>query len=409
MELALPEKSLLGVYEPLDLPDRRAGEEVVAEALARPIGARPLRELVRGRQRVVLLVDDITRPTPASRILPPILKELKQGGMPPEACTVLIAGGTHRTMTPEELEQKLGPEVAVSVEVRCHSAQTAELVTLDDPEGQIPIHVNRLAVEADLLVGVGQILPHAISGFSGGGKIVAPGICGRETIRAVHWSMHLTSTAQLYWFRDNPVREAIDRVARRARLEFLVNVITDKQGDIAAAVAGDPVAAHREGCNLTPRYRGVVLPQQADVVVADALPFDVDWWQAIKALPAAAHVCRPGGSIIVIADCPEGFAPEYQEPVRYGYPPADKVKRMVKEGVLDGIVGAHMLIGSAAAEENRRITLVSAGLSDKEVMGMGFTRRELVQQTLEECIRDLGTKARVAVLPAAAQIIPRIS
>lgn len=405
----VPEENLLGVFESRPATHREAVESVVAKALAYPIGSAPLRELARESRRVLILTDDITRPTPTAGMLPPLLDELARGGIGRDSCTILIAGGTHRPMTHDEVERKLGSDLSASVEVRHHCAASAELVDLEDPAGLVPIQVNRLAAESDFVIGVGQILPHAIAGYAGGGKILAPGICGRETIRAVHWSMHRVSPDGLYWYRDHPVREVVDRVAGRSGLRFIVDIILDGEGRPGVAVAGDPVTAHREGCRLAPEYRGVSVPGRADIVVADAWPFDVDWWQAIKALPAAAEACRPGGVMIVIADCPEGFAPEYREPVSFGYPPADEVIRLVDEGSLDGIVGAHMLIGSAALRGSRSIVLVSRGLTEDEAAGMGFARRDSVGEALDLAFSSVGKRATVSVLPGAAQVIPVVA
>jgi len=405
----VPDRNLLGVFRSTDASVGDRPEEVVAAALLDPIGAPHLREIAEGRENVVILVDDVTRPTPASAILPPLLAELEAAGVPDDACTILVAGGTHRPMTDDELEAKIGPGLLSRLRVRFHSASTADLVDLQDPTRDLHVRLNTLAAGADLLIGTGQILPHAIAGFAGGGKIVAPGICGRETIRTVHWSMRHVPPEKLYWNRDHAVRDVIDRVAARAGLRFLVNVVLDRDGRVSAAVAGDPVLAHRKGCDLARHIRGVSLPEPADIVIADSYPFNFDWWQAIKALPAAARVCRPGGIMIVVAECPEGFAPEYREPLSLGYPPAEDVVRMVDEGRFDGIVGAHMLIGSAALAEERRITLVTDGLPPDEVAGLGFGRAATVEEALEEAFRAVGSDARVAVLPHAAQVIPGFS
>jgi nickel-dependent lactate racemase len=409
LQFEIPDGNLLGVFRSPDTSVGDRPQEVVAAALRDPIGAPELREIAEGRRNVVILVDDVTRPTPASVILPPLLAELEAAGVPGEACTILVAGGTHRPMTNEELEEKLGPDVSSHLQVRFHSASTADLVDLQDPTRDLHVRVSEIAAGADLLIGTGQILPHAIAGFAGGGKIVAPGICGRETIRTVHWSMRHVPPEKLYWSRDHAVRDVIDRIAARAGLRFLVNVILDRDANISAAVAGDPVLAHRKGCDLARHIRGVSFPQPADIVIADSYPFNFDWWQAIKALPAATRVCRPGGTMIVVAECPEGFAPEYREPLSLGYPPAEEVVRMVDEGRFDGIVGAHMLIGSAALAGDRRITLVTDGLTPDEVAGLGFGRAATVEEALQKALRDLGRDARVAVLPNAAQVIPGFS
>jgi nickel-dependent lactate racemase len=409
LRFEVPDGNLLGVFRSPDTSVGDRPEEVVAAALRDPIGAPDLREIAEGRENVVILVDDVTRPTPASVILPPLLAELEAAGVPRDACTILVAGGTHRPMSDGELKAKIGPDLATRLPVRFHSASTADLVDLDDPTRGLHVRINELAAGADLLIGTGQILPHAIAGFAGGGKIVAPGVCGRETIRIVHWSMRHVPTEKLYWSRDHAVRDVIDRVAARAGLRFLVNVILDRDNHIAAAVAGDPVVAHRKGCDLARHIRGVSLPQPADIVIADSYPFNFDWWQAIKALPAASRACRPGGTMIVVAECPEGFAPEYREPLSVGYPAAREVVRMVDEGRFDGIVGAHMLIGSAALAGDRRITLVTGGLTPDEVAGLGFGRAATVEEALEVAFRTHGSDARVAVLPGAAQVIPRFS
>ncbi|MDH3284002.1 MAG: lactate racemase domain-containing protein [Acidobacteriota bacterium] len=225
-------------------PRHRLGPEQIREKLAQPIGSPTLTRLAAGARRVAIIVDDITRPTPTALLLPPVLDELTRAGLSRSAVTIVIAGGIHRPPDPQHVERKLGAEMADACRVVPHGEGSDVAFACDSPAG-IPVFVNRSVAEADLVIGLGGIYPHTVAGFSGGAKIVAPGVCGIETARALH--DQLPGAGGRGGPVDNAFRREIEAIAETAGLKFVVNALLTPDRDIADLFAGHPVPAQREG------------------------------------------------------------------------------------------------------------------------------------------------------------------
>ncbi len=324
--LRLPEKNLLSVASPNPINPCADPQREVLRALENPIGVLPLRDAARGMQRVVIAADDLTRQTPVEIILPALLNELNQAGVRDEQITVLIALGTHRPMTTQEICAHFGDEVVTRVEVMNNPWQNrAEMVDLGDTPNGTPVTVSRRALEADFLIGVGSIVPHHIPGYSGGAKIVQPGLTGPATTGATHF---LSTRAERSYLGqvENPVREEMEQIASRVGLKAILNVVLDPSGRLVQAFYGDFVAAHRAGVALSRQVYGVSLPGQADIVVAGSHPCDIEFWQAHKSLYPAEIVVKEGGTIIVVTPCPEGVSVTHAEMLQFTALDADQIE-----------------------------------------------------------------------------------
>jgi lactate racemase len=284
----------MGVYEPQSI---EPVSDVVAElnrAMDHPIGGPRLEQLARGAQRVVIVADDNTRPTPTDQIVPLLLDRLKAAGVPDCAIQVIIALGTHRQMTEAEIAVKFGQAVTDRVSVINHNLGSADmLVDLGVTPGGVSVQVNRLVMEADLVLGVGSIVPHHIPGFSGGAKIIQPGVCGAQTTGEVHL-LSVRHPYSLLGKVENQVRHEMEAIADRAGLKAILNTVLDGNQQIVGAVYGDPRLAFREGVQLSRRVYGVSVPQEADIVIAGSHPCDIEFWQAHKTLYAAELCVRQG-------------------------------------------------------------------------------------------------------------------
>lgn len=293
--------------------DARDADRCIREALQEPIDAPRLRQLAEGKQRIVVIVSDHTRPVPSRQILPPMLEELRAGN--PEAhIALLVATGCHRVSTERELRQKLGDEIYEREEIAVHDCDDRDnLVYLGQmPSGQ-PLYVNRMAVEADLLVAEGFIEPHFFAGFSGGRKSVLPGIAGRETVLGNHCAEFIDSPfARTGILEGNPIHEDMEWAAKRAGLRFIVNVVLDPHKRVVAAFAGDPTGAHRQGCRFL-RESCMVSAKLADIVVTTngGYPLDQNLYQAVKGMTAAEALVREGGVIVMLAAAEDGCGGEY--------------------------------------------------------------------------------------------------
>ena len=288
------------------------GLTLVREAMAEPIGSPRLSELARGKKNIVLIASDHTRPVPSRVIVPPMLREIREGS-PDADITILIATGCHRYTTREELVAKFGEDIVNNERIVVHvSTDEDSLVTIGTLPSGGALRINRLAAEADLLVAEGFIEPHFFAGFSGGRKSVLPGVCSRETVMANHCSEFIASPyARTGVLEGNPIHADMLYAARAAKLAYIVNVVIDDKKQAIYAVAGDVEAAHRVGCEfLSGLCR--VKPIYADIAISTngGYPLDQNVYQSFKGMTAAEATVREGGVVIMLSSCTDGHGGE---------------------------------------------------------------------------------------------------
>ena len=383
-------------------------EQILGKALAEPIGSPPLRELARGKGNALVVVDDVTRPTPVHKFAPLILEELKAAGLSEQNIEFMVALGTHRAMTPAELAEKLGADIVDRFAVHNHDWQDPEqLEFLGTTEQGAPVWINRRVRRAGLVIGLGAIMPIEICGFTGGGKILVPGLSGPETVDSMHWTRIDVPAEQVLGKADNPVRASIDALAREAGLDFITNVILDPDNRVVGAVAGDMVAAHRAGCRVAEGVFGVPVPGKFNIVIADSCPFDIEFWQANKALDTAGQVVTEGGVVILVSPCREGLSQSHAREIRrFGYPPLSRIKELVESGkIKHRVVGVHMAQVSAVATEKARLILVSTGIGRQEAEDLGFSWAASPGEALEMALKMIRGKPEIAVLEGAARML----
>ena len=301
------------VVESRAMPPLADVPAAIRQALAQPLGVPRLRELARPSDTVCIVFTDVTRACPDSLLIGPILEEIHAAGVAEENITFLCGVGMHRASTEAEKIAKLGLEVVRRYRVVDHDARDPEmLVDLGTTESGIPLSVNRIAYEADLLVATGIVEPHQYAGYSGGAKTLSVGAAGEAMIAYTHGPQMLEQPGtRLGRIEGNPFREALQEAARRAGLRFVVNVVQDDARQVVAARAGDPIAAFRELVGVARSLYEVPIPQQYDVAVAGVgFPKDANLYQASRA-PTYLHfaptaVVKPGGTYIVPAVCQEG-------------------------------------------------------------------------------------------------------
>ena len=285
-----------------------AGEgELVEAAMENPIGSAPLWQLARGKDKVVIIASDHTRPVPSKIIMPRMLAQIRRGN-PNADITILIATGCHRGTTPEELEDKFGKEVVSRERIVVHDCDESEVVNLGALPSGGQCYVNRLAVEADLLVAEGFIEPHFFAGFSGGRKSILPGIAGRTTVLANHCSEFIDHPkARTGSLEGNPIHEDMVWAAKQAGLTYIVNVVLNGEKKVIHAVAGDCFAAHKAGTDFLSKLCGAE-GDLTDIVITTngGYPLDQNVYQAPKGMTAGEAVVKPGGIIIMLAQSSDG-------------------------------------------------------------------------------------------------------
>jgi nickel-dependent lactate racemase len=330
--------------------------------------------------------------------------------VPDDGIEFLLALGSHRFMTPKEIEAKLGRGPAARYPVHNHDWKDPAGCELVGRTAQgVEVWINRRVARADLVIGVGRIMPIELCGFTGGGKILVPGVCGKATNDEMHWARMDVPDDQVIGRRDNPVRASIDALARAAGLDFIVNVVMDNRGRIPYVVAGDMVGAHRRGCEMALEVHSVRIPREADIVVADSYPFDIEFWQANKALDQAGLVVRKGGALILVSPCTEGFSATHRELIDLGYPPVEEIRRMVAEGrIASKVVAVHMAQVSRVAREKATVILVTRGIPEADVRKVGLEYAATPQEALDRAFAIAGRGAKVAVLRGAAEMLPSV-
>jgi nickel-dependent lactate racemase len=408
--LDVPEKNLLGIFSPSTVRAEKSEEQIVEEAFSHPIGPPPLSEILKGVRDVLVVTDDHTRNTPVQKILPRLIRELERGGIKPEGLRFLIASGTHRPMTEEEVSRKFGKEIPKRFNFLTHRWwDPSQLIHLGETERGTPIFVNRLVKEVDLILGVGQIVPHRVTGFSGGGNIIQPGICGEETTGKTHWLGAQFKGREILGKIENPVKDEIEKIARKVGLKWIFNVIQDGTGRLIDAVTGDPALAYRKGAARSLQVYQAVLPQDADIVLADSDPYDADLWVASKGIYAAELAVKQGGVVILVSPCPEGVSPSHPEVLEFGYQTFETVDQWVRQGKIHKLTAAaHLVHVGRVIKERAKGIMVSRGISKEEKERLGLIHAKDPEEALDIAFSLSGRNAKVAILQRGGEILPVI-
>ena len=403
LPVAVPTERLLGVVLPKAAANGyRAEQDVVRQALARPLGTPALRTLVRPGQQVAIVVSDGTRPCPTDRLLPPVLEELAAAGVPDADVTVVVALGLHRAQTPAELAALVGPEVQARVQVVNHDVE--DVVRLGRTARGTPVELFRPLVEADVRICLGNLEFHYFAGFSGGAKAVLPGCASPSTIAANHGLMTRPGAAT-GCLAGNPVREDLEEGAAMLGVDFILNAIVDDRHRMVAAFAGHVRDAHRKGCEQVAERGAVPIARCADIVLVSAggYPLDVNMYQAQKALDNAVHAVREGGVIVWVAECREGlggdtFASWLQE--------ADSANGILERIEREFILGGHKAAAIAAVLKKARVHLVSS-LSAEAIGRVGLVPFDDLDQAVAAAREVVGPEARIWVMPYGDSVLPQ--
>lgn len=389
------------------LPDERAA---VLAALRRPIGAPPLRETVKATDRVCIVFTDSTRATPNERLIPWLLAELAH--VPPENITLLNSTGTHRANTPAELARMLTPEVTARYRVLNHDChEEASLVAVGAMRDGTPARLNRRLVEADARIITGFIEPHFFAGFSGGPKGIIPGCAGLGTVMANHRPANLAHPNATFGITEgNPLWEELAEVARRLGPSFLLNVTLNDRRQITGVFAGDLLAAHRVGCEFVraAAMQPVAAPFDLVVTTNSGAPLDLNLYQGVKGMSAAARIVKPGGAIVLACECREGV------------PAGSPFERLLRGAPGPAALLARLAAAGAVQPEQWQVQILAQILRRARVLLYSALPDEVVRAChLEPCpdiggwvrrrLAELGPAARVAVLPQGPLTIPYLA
>lgn len=398
------------VVEPRFLPAVPDAQAALRRALANPIGARPLRELVRPHDTVGIAISDLTRPMPTADVVRAIMSELPQ--TPPANVTIFVGLGTHRAMSEAEVHGVLG-----DLAVRCRVSQTlctdsAAFTTLGTSKDGTPVRIASEFLRCSVRIVTGLMEPHFFAGVSGGPKGIVPGLAGMETVIANHSPAHLLHPRATYGQTDgNPLWEDLHECALMARPSFLVNVTVNKDKAITAVFAGDIDAAFRTGAQFVRETAMVAVPQPFDVVVTSnsGYPLDLNLYQSVKGMTAAAPLVKPGGAIIVVADCWDGIPHGSR---------TDAILRAVTtpQEIIDGVASGRFagmdqwqVLIYAQVLQKATVYLKTAHLSDADVRACLAVPCVDVSATLRDLLQQYGPASTACILPEGPQTIPYLS
>lgn len=315
---SVPRERLGRIYQMKPAPPAENLSAEIRSALAHPIGTAALRDLVEAGSKVALLVDDLTRPTPAQAIVPVVLDELTAAGVEKRDISIIMALGSHRPMASGEIAAKLGRKIAEEYRViNSRFDDPAHLVHIGNSEDGVRIFIDEEVVRARLRIGIGSIVPHAAVGWSGGGKIIYPGVAGKETVTQFHFTHGLTEQ-NMTGREECIVRSRMERWVDIVGLEFIVNCVLTPENEVYRVVAGHYIDAQREGVKIARRVYCAEVEERTDIVVAVSYFHDIDFWQATKGIYSGERLVRDGGTLLLLTPCPEGLGVHREFPLRIG-------------------------------------------------------------------------------------------
>lgn len=393
-------------------------DKAIGQALRNPIGAPPLGELLKPGDRVVLILTDITRRLHEERIIPALLAEITNAGVPLSAVRGVIATGTHRPNSRDEMIRMYGAEVVEQIDIVNHDAyDDSNLVFCGHSPKGIPIWLNRLVVEADVRIATGCIEPHLMAGYSGGIKTLSVGVAGEKTIAATHCvDMVEHHSTRLSVVEGNRFREFLDDVGNIVPLHFVVNVVQNGGGKVVRVVAGDPRAAFEEGVRTARQVSEVVVTGAGDIVVTvPVAPKDCDLYQSLRTVNniifGPAPVVRSGGVILIPAACPDGTGHRdfFKCMSSFSSPQAIidhlREKRTISPGEVVSLKCAKTLLRA-------RIVITDTELSPSTLESMHFEHAPSLEaglaREIERYLRTMprGSRVRVLILPHGITTLP---
>ncbi len=403
---SLPRASLLALPEMLP-PDPLAA---VGAALRHPVGAPPLAEIVRPGERVVIVTSDITRYTASELYLPILVDALNDAGIADGDIEIVIALGIHRKQSAAEHRSILGPLYG-RIRVSDHECDDPDaLVDLGTAGGGLPVQINRKVVEADRVIVTGTVGLHYFAGFGGGRKSLVPGVASRKTCMATHFAIFNPpeiggkhSAAAPGTLAGNPVHEAILEAARMVEPDFLLNTVLTPDKTIAGVFAGEMNAAHLEACEVARKLYTVAIAAAADLAIVSCggFPRDINFIQSHKALDYGVRALKPGGTVILLAECRDGFGnPTFFDWFRYR--DLDAFEAALRASYEINGQTAHATLEKA---RRFRVILVS-GFSREETETMGMEKAETLDAALAMAYEKLPPDAEAVIIPDGGTVLP---
>jgi len=415
IDFSLPKRwNLISAEDKPPVPGVADPIQEIRRALDQPIGSPKIEELARPGMEVALLFDDLQRPTPVHLALPEILNRLNHAGIPDNRISGICSLGTHPIPTLEQLKKKVGEEVFSRLRSRIfpHDPHASDNVIIGRTHRGTLVEINPRVAFADLIIGVGECMPHPIAGFGGGYKIIMPGVCSYRSVASHHftWMRHRNSRVNL--LDGNSFFEEIVDAGRLSRLAFKLDFIINDKKEVIKAFAGDPIAEHREASHYSTSLYTIPLMKLADVTITSAFPLEVGV-QATKSLVMAGFCTRSGGAIIWVAPQKEAgpILPLIKE-MGSSESASDFHRRLLEDKIPDhlrsfGISYIMQVVYFKELAEKFNVVHVTEGLSPDQVKMMKFSYSSHLQEAINQ-VSEKVPQAGVAVFPSGGNIIPDV-
>ena len=407
LDVAVPDDAVV-VY-PQDAPAVRDSAAELTRALREPVGGAPLRERVRPGQTVAISVCDGTRPQPRQLMIPAVLSEL-DGIIDLSEVVILVATGTHRGNTDAELRAMFGDEVVDSVRIVNHDAGDRASLTWAGTFGNdVPVWLSTEWVRADVKITTGFVEPHFFAGFSGGPKMVAPGLAGLDTVLVLHDAARIGHPQATWGITEgNPIHDDVRAIAAATGVTFALDVVLNRRKEIVAAFGGDILPMHAAAVRLGRQFAMRPLPAPFDIVVTtgSGYPLDQNLYQSVKGMSAASRIIADGGMIICAAECRDGYPDHgsYRDVLRSAASP---------QHLLNDISGRAVTVPDqwqvqiqAQIQTRARVVMHTSYLSDAELAEAHLSQTCDISDAIATERRRLGSPSRVCVLPEGPQTIP---
>ena len=412
LEVELPDERVVRSLAYKDAVPLPHPESAFLQVLQQPTGTPPFAELVKGRRDACILICDITRPVPTELMLRPTLEILESSGIPRSRITILVATGLHRPNEGDELVELVGPYIAENYRCENHRGKVLEEHTYlgESPRG-VPIWIDTRYVEADLKITIGLIEPHLMAGFSGGRKLICPGIAALETVKVWHGPDFLENPkADCGILEGNPVHIENTWIGRRTGCHFIANVVIDSLRRPLKFVAGDMEEAFYEGVDFV---RGVVrdtVDEPVDIVVTSGAgyPLDTTFYQSVKGMTGALQIVKPGGTIVLAASLTEGIgSPEFESLFQEHASLELFVERILDKSYF--VMDQWQLEELAKVCRKAKVKLVSDGLPAETINRLFVQSASSVEAAIQESLEEYGPDATIAVIPKGPYVLAEVA
>lgn len=409
LKVRVPDDRLAGVLRLRPLPPLPDPAEAVEDALRSPLGTPPLEEIARGRKNAVIVLCDVTRPVPNELLLRSLLTTLHRAGLSRDQITLLIATGLHRPNEGEELEEMIGAEFAREYRVVNHEGRNDDShADLGATRSGTPVHIDRTFVEADLKILTGLVEPHLMAGYSGGRKVVCPGLGSWRTVSVLHsprFLEHPACTAGR--LTDNPLHRELVEIARMSGAEFIVNVTLDGERRVTGVFAGELEAAHLAAVAKVEEAAKVPIPGPADVVLTSSAgyPLDTTFYQCVKGMTGAMPAVKPGGTMVLAASLTEGIGgPEFTDRLLAGESMAHLMDEILASESVT--IDQWQIEEMGIVQRRAKVMCYSDGLNSDMLRRCHVEPVENVESAVAAALDAHGPDSRLYVIPEGPYVTP---